>query len=133
MICIVMSHYQKQECGELEDEDLVCKALEDMKIKVERGTDLTVKNAWDSKNNISIKIPRNSGAGNHYEAGFAKNTNGKLELVKDGMDGALNKDFVNRLKQHYQKRKAMKLARAKGLTLQSQKMVGKKVQLVYSV
>jgi hypothetical protein len=128
-----MSHYSKQECAGVEDEELLAKALEDIGCKVEIGENLTIKSPWQNKREVKIKLPANSGVGNRYEAGFVKNSKGELGLVKESMDSALNKDFINRVKQHYQKRKAMKLARQKGLTLQAQRTVGRKIQLVYNV
>jgi|SRR5271157_883777 len=128
-----MSHYVRNQVEGMNDQQCLEAALKEKGYNYEVGKDLVVNSGY-GRSKVDIKLPRNSGAGNHYEAGFTKDAKtGNFTLVKESMDGALREKWVNDLKQTYVKHQAIKLARAKGLKLASSRNIAGRLQLVFNV
>ena len=126
-----MSHFVKHECLGLEDSGLLSQTLDDMGIKHERGTDLAIKGWGSTKDHVEIAIRRGA-FGNSYDAGFKRNKNGGLELTSEDMDGKFNNKWIDSVKQAYNRRKALNIAKRNGYTLTKERKVAGKVQLTFS-
>lgn len=127
-----MSHYVKNQVEGMNDQQCLEAAMTEKGYKFEVGDKLKVNSGYGTST-VQIKLPRGSGAGNSYEAGFVKDAKtGNFTLVKESMDGKLGKKWTDDLKQVYVKHQAIKLARAKGLKLASTRQIGAKLQLVFN-
>ena len=113
------------------DEKCLEAALKAEGYKVEVGTSLTINSGYGTSK-VQIKLPKDSGAGNRYEAGFTKDKEGNLNLVKESMDYELNDDWKKKIKQSYTRQKAIQLARAKGLKLAQEVRKNGKISLVFN-
>ena len=116
----------------MNDTQCVADALKAEGITAEVGQSLELKGWGSQKSHVQVRIPKGSKAGNRYDAGFVKDAAGNLSLVKESMDYALNKDWMNKVKQQYTRQQALKLARAKGLKLAREVRVGNKIQMVFN-
>jgi len=129
-----MSHYVKLEMEGLTDQACLAKGLQDMGLHVEVGDVLTLKGWGSQKSLVQVKLPAGtSGAGNHYDAGFAKDLKGSFQLVVESMDkDRLNGAWVNRVRQSYKRAEALRLARCRNLKVVEDKQVNGRVRLVFS-
>lgn len=128
-----MSHYVKSQCEGMDDVRCLAQALRDQGCTdLQEGETLTCKGWGSQRATVQVKLSANGKAGNHYDAGFAKTADGKLELIKESMDGHLDKKWLDRVRQNYQRVKALQLARAKGLKLTGERRIGSTVQLIFN-
>lgn len=134
-----MSAYHSYEL-DVTDQDCLVEALEEQGFKPvvnEQGQHLEGYQGDKRKQVAQVVIPRKQVGGVSNDIGFAKDENGKYQAVISEFDRSkYNEKWLNKIKQAYAAKKAVKLARAAGMTLAGQRTIktptGQKLQFVFN-